>query len=79
LISLDTVFDGSYDNRQNLIEDKNLAANLQFKAQGDGYRHLLVDGWKKAQPPSVENCSDVLNVTVKEKRSSGSRYEHDSD
>ena len=57
--SNEKVFEELYDERENLLEAQNIAANPEFKATLDQHREILSKGWKAALPPGVTTRSDM--------------------
>ena len=53
------IFEELYDERENLLESKNVADAPEYKSILDSHREMFARGWKAALPPGVVNRSDL--------------------
>jgi len=55
----ETIFEELYDERENLLEARNVAGNPEYKETLEMLRTQFSKGWKEALPPGIENCSNL--------------------
>jgi len=55
----DVIFEELYDERDNLLDARNLAEDPEFKEVIDEHRKLSAEGWKGALPPGAVNQSNL--------------------